>query len=109
MHLGTVQAVSFSADPNHGRFPPPKENPVTQGGGAGKAGYDCADAKIPFVRGSNNYPHPPLPAAKKKGKGRFYFDRSTKFAPEQIIVIEVTGPLPHDNLISVRLSQPRRV
>jgi hypothetical protein len=25
MHLGAVQAVCFSADPNHGRFPPPKE------------------------------------------------------------------------------------
>jgi hypothetical protein len=25
MHLGTVQAVCFSADPNCGRFPPPKE------------------------------------------------------------------------------------
>jgi hypothetical protein len=43
-----------------------------------------------------------------------YFDRPTKFAPEQIVAIEVTGPMPHRthlpsvlNFIGQRVSNAR--
>jgi hypothetical protein len=45
---------------------------------------------------------------------RFYFDRPTKFAPEQIVTIEVARPLPHGadltavfNFIGQRISDTR--